>query len=246
LTRKAPERASPGLGTVVLVSTITSAVVSGAMLLGVQVGGSLVGGEPVAVPDVVGMSPEGAGAVLRERGLRLLVDGEMHDSDVEPGEICAQEPGPSSHVPPDTMIHVHTSSGPEPIPVPALAGRMVAEAERAIREAGLVVGEVTEEEGDGEPGTVVRSEPVAGESLVAGGTVALVARPEQQLVEVPDVTGRSIRQAREAIGEAGLEVGRVRYRFDDLRRPYQVLSQDPEGGEEVEPGTEIELTVNEG
>lgn len=236
---------APGLGTVVVVSAVTSAVVSAGLLLGVQSGMTLFA-EPEPVPDVIGMSTTGAGAVLREQGLVLMVDGEVHDPDVAIGEIASQEPRPGSHLGRGGVIHVRTSLGPEPIRVPRLGGRPLDEARAAVEGEGLIVGEVTEQPGPGVPGSVVRSTPTAGELVAPGTAVALVARPTTVMAEVPDVTGQSIRRARSMIEEAGFAVGEERTRFDDLRRPYVVLSQDPEGGAEAEEGSAIDLVVNEG
>lgn len=230
---------------VVVVSAVTSAVVSAGLILGIQSGATLLA-EPEPVPDLIGMSTTGAGAVLREQGLVLMVDGETHDPAVEIGGIALQEPRPGSHLERGAVVHVRTSLGPEPVRIPVLGGRPLAEARSAIEEAGLVVGQITEEPGAGAPGSVVRSAPAAGELVDPGSPVSLVARPSTVMAEVPDVTGQSIRRARTAIEEAGFTVGEERTRFDDLRRPYVVLSQEPEGGTEAEQGSAIDLVVNEG
>ena len=235
----------PGLGTVVLVSAVTSAVVSAALILGLTSGEALFA-EPEPVPDVIGMSTPGAGAVLREQGLILMVDGEAHDPDIAIGDIASQEPRPGSHLERGAAVHVRTSLGPEPVRVPRLSGRPLAEARSAIEEAGLIVGEVTEEAGAGAPGAVVRSTPVAGELVLPGSDVHLVARPTTRMIEVPALTGQSIRRARSLIEEAGFTVGEETRRFDDLRPPYIVLSQDPAAGAEAAEGSAIDLVVNEG
>jgi len=236
---------SPGLGTVVIVSAITSAVVSAGILLGVQSGMTLIE-PPQPVPDVTGMTPTGAGALLQDQGLSLMVDGEVHDPDVDEGSICRQEPRSGSHLERGEVVHVHTSLGPEPVLVPRVSRSTVAEASAAIEEAGLTVGEVTREAGAGEPDTVLRSTPAAGERVEPDSRVDLVALPAQRMVEVPDVGGQSIRRARAAIEEAGLTVGEETRRFDDLRRPYIVLEQDPEAGAEAVEGSAVDLVVNEG
>jgi serine/threonine-protein kinase len=233
------------LGAVVVVSALTSAVVSAGILLGVQSGVTLLE-PPQPVPDVTGMTPTGAGALLQDQGLSLMVDGEVHDPDVEVGHICRQEPRSGSHLERGAVVHVHTSLGPEPVTVPRVAGRAVAEATAALEEAGLTVGGVTREEGEGEPDTVLRSAPAAGERVEPGARVALVALPATRMVEVPDVGGQSVRRARSALEEAGLTVGEERRRFDDLRRPYIILEQEPEAGAEVPEGSAVNLVVNEG
>lgn len=236
---------SPGLGTVVIVSAITSAVVSGGIMLGVQSGATLLE-PPQPVPDVIGMTPAGAGALLQDQGLTLMVDGETHDPDVEVGMVCSQEPLSGSQLERGQVVHVQTSLGPEPVRVPRISGRTVSEASDAIEAAGLSVGEITREEGDGQPDTVVRTEPAGGDRVEPGSSVALVALPATRMIEVPEVVGHSIRRARSAIEEAGLTVGEETHRFDDLRGPYIILEQDPEAGAEAPEGSAVDLVINEG
>lgn len=228
-----------------MVSAITSAVVSGGLFLGVQSGATLLE-PPEPVPDVSGMTPTGAGALLQDQGLSLMVDGETHHAEIEEGAICRQEPRPGSHLDRGAVVHVHTSLGPEPAQVPRLAGRTVADARAALEAAGLVVGDVSREEAPGEPDTVIRSAPAAGDRVPPGSRVGLVARPATRMVEVPDVGGQSVRRAREAIEEAGLTVGEETRRFNDLRRPYIILEQTPEAGAEAPEGSAVDLVVNEG
>lgn len=235
---------SPSLGTVVIVSAITSAVVSAGIMLGVQSGVTLLE-PPPPVPDLTGMTPVGAGALLREHGLSLIVDGEVHHDDVDPGEICRQEPGSGSQLARGEVVRVYTSMGPEPVSVPRLLGRTVAEASAALEAAGLQVGEVTREAGEGEPDTVLRTSPAAGTRVDPGTTVSLVAMPAQRMVQVPNVGGQLVRRARAAIEEAGLTIGQQTTRFNDLRPPFIILAQTPEAGEEVPEGTAVDLVVNE-
>lgn len=231
---------------VVVVSAITSAVVCGAIMLGVQAGGTLLDTDPRAVPDLSGMTTESAGAVLSPMRLRLVVAGEEHHDSFGEGRVCRQEPRVGSTVAPETVIQVWTSLGPEPARVPVLAGMSRDEARAALEEAGLRAGALTEEPGPGEAGSIVRSSPAAGESLARGASVDLVARPTMTLIEVPDVVGESIRRAREMIAEAGFTVGEVRVRFDDIREPWVVLSQEPAAGTQAPAGSAIALVQNEG
>jgi beta-lactam-binding protein with PASTA domain len=234
------------MSAVVVVSAITSAVVCGAIMLGVHAGGTLFDTEPRPVPDLSGMTLESAATALSGARLTLVVAGEEHHETFEAGRICRQEPRVGSQVPPDTSIQVWSSLGPEPARVPAVIGMAVEAARAAIEDAGLRVGTVTEEEGDGTPGAVVRSSPGSSEAVARGSSVDLVARPAVVLVEVPDLVGESSRTAREMIVAAGLVVGDVRVRFDDIRAPYVVLSQDPEAGARVPAGSTIHFVQNEG
>ena len=242
-TSPRPSREAPGLGVVVLTSAITSAVVCSAILFGTGLGGTVFS-DPITVRDLTGMSRESAAALLESQGLRLVVAGEQHDDAVPVGQICQQQPLPDSQLRRGDAVTVMTSLGEEQVVVPDLTGRPLDVARRALPRARLRVGAI-ERGGEGEPNTVVSTRPEAGEEVSPGSRVVIVATPERRLVAVPDVVGRSIREARETVTAAGLTVGRVRRRFDGDRPAFRILSQTPEAGTEVEPGAEVELVMNE-
>jgi serine/threonine-protein kinase len=142
-------------------------------------------------------------------------------------------------------VQVVLSAGPaaKETPVPDLAALTLEEAGAKLAEVGLTLGEVSGPEG-GANRRVVASQPEAGQKVAAGDPVGLTL--ELALVEVPKVTGLSVRKATESIESAGLKVGRVRVRFDDGRPPWAILRQTPDAGENVEPGSVVELVRNEG
>lgn len=236
------ERA-PGLGTVIFVSTLTSAIVSTATVFGLGVGGSLVHAE-TDVPTLVGLAPDAARGVLEARSLRLVVRDERHDRDAREGEILEQQPRPGSRIEKGSEVTVVLSLGPAPVEVPAVVGQPLSEARARLETVGLVLGQVSEG-GEGPPGTVASASPGEGTRLSVGGRVDLVVVPEPTRIAVPEVTGISARRARTAITEAGLSVGRVRYRFNGDRPAFIVLGQSPEAGSEVDPGQAVDLVVNE-
>lgn len=70
--------------------------------------------------------------------------------------------------------------------------------------------------------------------------------PEEdaRMIRVPDVVGMDEDAAREELEEKGFEVEVVRKRTN--KPAGQVTAQDPEGGERVEEGGVVEITVSEG
>jgi serine/threonine-protein kinase len=70
--------------------------------------------------------------------------------------------------------------------------------------------------------------------------------PDQ--VQIPNVVGKTQDQARQAIGDAGLEVGDVSYKPDDSAASDTVLRQSPSGGvgAYADPGTVINLVLSSG
>jgi serine/threonine-protein kinase len=70
-----------------------------------------------------------------------------------------------------------------------------------------------------------------------------VARPK---LAVPRVVGLHVARAREAIEKAQLKVGHISEMYDRRKKGLLVLSQDPDPGTSVAPGSEVQLVINQG
>jgi len=66
-----------------------------------------------------------------------------------------------------------------------------------------------------------------------------------ELVTVPDLSDRSRGFARDVLRQLDLRVGSTSYRADDRRRGL-VVHTDPEAGDQVRPGSRIDLVVSSG
>ncbi|MFN8149580.1 MAG: PASTA domain-containing protein [Solirubrobacterales bacterium] len=79
--------------------------------------------------------------------------------------------------------------------------------------------------------------------LAAGAAAYFLTRPE--MVTVPDVVNQTEAEATNELRDAGLEVGDInRVESDD--EPGTVLASDPTSGDEVEKGSEVDLSVSLG
>lgn len=96
------------------------------------------------------------------------------------------------------------------IPVPALVGRSVLEAERALAQAGLGSLEITRlPHPSAAEGEIVAQSPLAGQQLKSGANVRASVSSGPPLVNVPDVLGQSAERAEEALRRFGFEVART-------------------------------------
>lgn len=66
------------------------------------------------------------------------------------------------------------------------------------------------------------------------------------MIEVPNVKGLTEQQAREAIEERGLVVGRVEQQYSDMQPVGEVIEQTPAPGQMVPSGTVVDIVVNLG
>jgi serine/threonine-protein kinase len=238
-------------GTTVLVSIITSAITSVLVVLGLQAmqGGSVgdLGGKgSVQIPSVTNLEPEQARVLLENSGLFLVISDSREDPKVEAGRIMQQNPLPGSWIKKGTSVNVVLSTGKGSLQVPGLTGLSLNDAMQKLTENGLRVGAVNRKHSDSVPlDSVIASIPVTGSSVATGTPVNLVVSDGKGAVAVPNVMGKRHRAALEEIEKAGLKVGRVRYGYDEDRRGGVVIGQSPRGDTEVEPGSSIDLVVNE-
>ena len=86
--------------------------------------------------------------------------------------------------------------------------------------------------------------PTATRAPTRTPTLAPTAAPTKpRLVGVPKLEGLDEKEARKEIEKAGLKVGRVFYQRVDGAPKDRVWRQFPEAGEQVEPGTAVDLVI---
>ncbi|MCG8554706.1 MAG: PASTA domain-containing protein [Proteobacteria bacterium] len=247
--------AGPGCVSVVLLSMLTSAVVTVGILVAVQRFGlagleALLEGKPaeaaaevVEVPDITSLPLAAAEEVLRARGLRLVVKEKDSHASIPLDHVAAQTPLAGSQVNPQSEVSVVVSEGSAIVSVPAVVGRSLADAKRALEQAGLRVG-TPSATGKGPPGTVTAITPAPGTPVKTGSSVTLTVAPTG--LQTPKLVGLSLSRAKAELAKRGLTLGQVRERYDRTKRAYVVLEQDPTPGSVVPRGATVDLVVNEG
>lgn len=69
--------------------------------------------------------------------------------------------------------------------------------------------------------------------------------PTAERPRIPDVVGESLANARQALFASGIEIDEVRL-YSDTVAPGFIMSQDPEGGIEIDPGGTVQIAVSLG
>lgn len=246
-----PGQRRMGAGAIIVISVLLSTAVSVLAVRGLLEAGLLIphaaaGQGPVSearVPDVVGMAADAADELLSARKLRMIVQERRHDERIAKDAVVSQAPLAQSRVHAGSEVSVVVSSGPSRKKVPALTGLKLDEAKLALEQAGLALGPISESD-SGEAGTVTAAVPAAGTEVEPSSSVALAVAAAK--IEVPRLVGLHISKAREAIDKAKLKVGSVSEIYDRKKKGLLVLSQEPDPGARVAPGTEIKLVINQG
>jgi len=202
----------------------------------------------VQVPDWAGKSREAAIAEAQELGLVLEVAELRHDPAVTADRIVQQEPAAGTQVRHGRTIRVVVSLGGETLSVPAVSGQPARQAELALRRSGLIPGWDARVHDAAVPtGQVIDQSPSGGTLSVSGDRVhRLISEgPLTPRWVMPDLTGRTLRDAQEWITLCGFRSGAVRRVPADGKRSGTIVGQLPLSGYPVARRDVVELTVAE-
>ena len=198
-------------------------------------------GKPkVRVPTLVGLGRDEAVARLSDANLRANVV--EVNSPQDPGTVLATSPKAGATVVEGTQVRVNVSIGPKPVAVPNVIGLAYASAESQLQ--GLNFGVARENvESDEAADVVVGQNPGAGSQAAKGSTVTLQVSEGPTTSTVPDVTSQLEQSARDQLESSGFRTRVVREVTEDPLLDGLVISQDPAGGSELEPGEIITLVI---
>ena len=130
--------------------------------------------------------------------------------------------------------------------IPPVANKTVAEAQDLLRTAGFqsTVKDVFDD--DIPPGLVVGSEPEAGEVIRKFQPVSLAVSKGPELFPLPELTGKTLDEAKATLNAAEMALGPITETFDESAPAGTVLAQAPRSGNPVRHGTPVALTVSKG
>ncbi|MRH28318.1 Stk1 family PASTA domain-containing Ser/Thr kinase [Microbacterium sp. SYP-A9085] len=183
------------------------------------------------VPDVVGLTWEAANGKLAAEDLNSHRVDEASDT-VPEGHVVRTDPASGVSVARESEVTVHVSKGPEATAVPTLVGLSRAQAEKAIEDAGLTLGQVRpQEDPDAAADTVLESSPKEGDSVPRASVVDLVVATGT--VTVIDLTRNyALDQAQAALKALKLQVTvQDNGPCGEGEHPNTVLSQSAGPGE---------------
>jgi len=193
-----------------------------------------------SVPDVRGKPRDEAVRELTEARLEPRVV--EVPSDRAENTVTAQDPPPGQRVEEGTQVRINVSSGPRPIAVPNVVGQPYESAAATLQAAGLAVAR-READSNQPAGTVIDQNPAANSTAARGSSVTLTVSRGPQTTGVPEVTQIDQDSAIQTLEEAGFAAEVADQPVDDPALDNIVLSQDPEGGAQAEPGSTVTIVV---
>lgn len=198
------------------------------------------GPERYAVPTLVGSTATEAKARLAENRLALGGSSQAYDEKIPAGQIVSSTPKAGTQLRRGTAVTIVVSKGRQPIDVTDYTGKPADQAVAALTDAGLRVDATKQEFSTDVPkGSVISQSPATG-TLFRGEQVTLVVSKGPEMVSVPNVQGKQLRQARKILEDAGFQV-RVESFMGGLFGT--VRSQSPAGDAKAPKGSTVTLVV---
>jgi serine/threonine-protein kinase len=192
------------------------------------------------VPDVRGRSRDDAVAALTDAKLKSNVVKINSGAPVD--TVIAQDPKPGDVVEEGTTVRINVSAGPKPIGVPSVLGQPYESAAAALQSAGFAVAR-RDADSNQPGGTVIDQTPAGGETAAKGATITLTVSKGPTTAAVPDVTSLDRDTAMATLRDAGFRAVVTQEDTADPSLDGVVLSQDPAGGTQAEPGARITIVV---
>ncbi|MEW5865409.1 MAG: Stk1 family PASTA domain-containing Ser/Thr kinase [Bacillota bacterium] len=205
--------------------------------------------EEVRVPDFTGKTLEEARILAEQANVRLDEPDRRYDDTVPPNSVISQRPAPYEKVKLNSKVTLIVSMGKEMVEVPDLKGMDLRQAVLELERVELTLGVQSEgyssEVGRGK---VASQSPEAGRRVEKGVPVDVVvsAGPEPEIIAVPDLVGTTLAEAGSKLASVGLVKGNVTEEFQEKFAAGLVIDQTPPAGQQVAPGTSVDLVVSRG
>ena len=205
------------------------------------------GGAPtlVEIPDLTGSEQAQALNDLQSLGFIVGIENAA-DSSVPAGFVITTQPPANTITNPDTLVTIIVSVGPEAFPIPYVVDLEVARGVYVIKESGFQVGQQLEINDDNIPrGFIISQNPIAGTKMSPDSTVDLVISAGPSLIEISDLSRKSIVDAIQILETLGFEYEFIEEYSEDVSVGL-VSHTIPRAGEQVTIDQVIQVIVSIG
>jgi len=200
------------------------------------------GAPKVQVPSVIGLSLDDAKAKLEGDDYQFKVETKTRESTETANQVLDQNPIGGKQVQKGSTITLTIAKAAETVAVPDVSGQSCDDAKSALSDVGLTGNCVnTPTTDDSQDGKVISTNPTIGTQVKKNTAVQLnIGQKQDNQVQVPNIQGQTLKNAKQALQQAGLQVGNIQGSQDDNAI---VLSSDPSQGSTVNQGTSVNLVA---
>ena len=205
------------------------------------------GGAPtlVEIPDLTGSEQAQALNDLQSLGFIVGIENSA-DSSVPAGFVISTQPPANTITNPDTLVTIIVSVGPEAFPIPYVVDLEVARGVYVIEESGFQLGQQLEINDDNIPrGFIISQNPIAGTKMSPDSTIDLVISAGPSLIEISDLSRKSIVDAIQILETLGFEYEFIEEYSEDVSVGL-VSHTIPRAGELVTIDQVIQVIVSIG
>lgn len=203
-------------------------------------------GQFTKVPPLLSKTEAQARDRLADSGLDAGTVRHAYSDTVERGKVISTDPGVGTRIRKNDSVSFTISDGPDTVKLPDVQGYKLDRARTLLKDEGLEPGMVTRAFSDEVPkGFVISTKPKTGTTVRSGSAVALVVSKGSP-IDVPDVTGNNLADARAELTEAGLKVKVAEEQVNSEYDRGQVARQTPDRGSRAAEGDTVTLTVSKG
>lgn len=202
-------------------------------------------GSPVQIPQLSGQSAASAEQAL-DAGRVTSSPKKIFDDEVKEGLVVGSEPEAGTTIRRYQSVELLISKGPELFAVPNVVGLEESTAQKVLKDAQIEPGKATKEYDESiAAGQIVSQKPKPEAEVRRGTQVSYVVSRGRAPVKVPDVTGRTEKDAIATLKNAGLDPKKSGTEFDKKVEKGTVISQKPASGK-AKRGTTVTFAVSKG
>ena len=205
------------------------------------------GPETFGIPNLIGENRDVAITRIESQGFVIGKIEYVFTEDTDENIVIAQTPSGGTTAPPETAVDLVVSSGPSSIQVPSVSGKTADTAVLELTRAGFTNIETQEEFSlDVLTGFVIETNPASGQTVPRDATIFVLVSKGPEPVDVPDLGGMSVEQARRALGDLGLLIV---VSPDTVEVPIssgligKIAEQAPTVGTTVEVGSDVTVKL---
>jgi beta-lactam-binding protein with PASTA domain len=196
------------------------------------------------IPRVVGKSYDEASALLEEAGFKAL-RGQVRFHRTTPVDVVLEQDPPAGSLQKrGAEVTLAISGGQRTATVPEVRNTSHQQARIAIETAGFQFGSVSQETSAEPRGAVIATDPPAGTTVQLPATVSITLSRGPATMQVPDLTGRTLADARSTLEQLGLRLGGTTTDTSSFTPENTVLGQIPAPGATVSAGANVNLRIS--
>lgn len=200
------------------------------------------------VPNLEGMSEKAAETALTEAGFKFewIKEG-RYSSQIPAGMVLVQMPKAGRTAKIGRTVKLTKSLGLRKVVIPDLRGKSQKQADISLVRAGLVNGGTIQGAHQSIPrGAVIRTLPLAGDTVRVGDTVKVVisAGATTGRTLLPNFEGILMDEVYPQMDRLGFKVGSIkRQKSEDGARPGSVIETSPKYGDYLKPGSRVNFII---